>query len=261
MQLFPIPTAILSEGDNLADILSLHSDIRDGDIIVVSSKAIATVEGAAIRLDTITPSEKAIELAKGHVKSAAYYQVVLDETTRMNGKIIQSIHGIVLTELKPNGLSEGSILVPNAGLDQSNVAEGSVIGWPKDPVRSAKELQERIQKVQRVQRSSDSFTIGIIITDSGLCPRRKGVTAFALCVSGIHSFISMIGEPDLFGNAMSVTEEAVADQLATAANFIMGNTNQSTPAVIIREHGLKLSDYSGWVDGIDREKDLYHQVI
>lgn len=249
MEILPIKTPILTSGDSFASILLEHGDIRDDDIIVVSSKAIATVEGAAICLSDIEATTEAEDLTRELGKSAAYYQVVLDETTRMNGTIIQSVNGIVLTELKPDGLTEGSILVPNAGLDRSNIEEGYVIGWPKDPVESAQNLRAALGNV------------GIIITDSGLSPRRKGVISFALTVSGFDPFVSMIGKSDLFGQSMHITEEAVADQLSTAANFIMGNTNQSIPAVVIRGHGIPLNDFSGWVPGIEREKDIYHKVI
>ncbi|MDA0376513.1 MAG: coenzyme F420-0:L-glutamate ligase [bacterium] len=252
MYILPIKTPILKAGDNLASILLDHADIADGDILVISSKAVATVEGAAIKLDSVDASAEAKDLAVGNSKSAEYYQVVLDETARMNGTVIQSVYGIILTELKPNGMHEGSIFVPNAGLDQSNIVDGFVIGWPKDPVQSASRFCQTNKRIP---------SVAVIISDSGLCPRRKGVVSFALTVCGMDPFISLIGEQDLFGNAMSVTEEAVADQLATAANFLMGNTNQSTPAVIIRDHGLTLSHYCGWVEGIERERDLYHGVI
>lgn len=261
MYILPIKTPILKAGDNLASILLDHADIADGDIVVISSKAIATVEGAAIKLDSVDASAEAKDLAMGNSKSAEYYQVVLDETARMNGTVIQSVYGIILTELKPNGMHEGSILVPNAGLDQSNVAEGFVIGWPVDPVQSANRISQELSQRTNEQTNKRIASVAVIITDSGLCPRRKGVVSFALTVCGMDPFISMIGEPDLFGNAMSVTEEAVADQLSTAANFLMGNTNQSTPAVIIRDHGLTLSRYCGWVEGIERERDLYHGMI
>ncbi|MDP7068917.1 MAG: coenzyme F420-0:L-glutamate ligase, partial [Candidatus Peribacteraceae bacterium] len=184
-----------------------------------------------------------------HKKSGAYYQAVLDETDRMNGVVMQSVNGVVLTELKPEGLT-GSILVPNAGLDRSNIEEGNVIGWPKDPVASASALRKALP-----------IKAGVIVSDSGLCPRRTGVMAFALCVSGIDPLQSLIGSPDLFGQDIRITEEAIADQLATAANFLMGNANQSTPAAVIRGHGLKLTDTKGWVPGIDRERDIYHGVI
>ncbi len=250
MEIIDIQTPILNSEDNLESILMDAADIHDGDILVISSKAVATIEGAAMHLDTVSASKEAIDLAEGHNKSAEYYQVVLDETQRMNGTVIQSVQGIVLTELKPDGMKEGSILVPNAGLDQSNVEEGFVIGWPVDPVLSAQKLQNDIEA-----------DVAIIITDSGLSPRRKGVISFALTVSGFDPFVSMIGKPDLFGHEMSVTEEAVADQLATAANFLMGNTNQSTPAAIVRNHNIPFSTFNGWVEGIEREKDIYHGVI
>ena len=249
MHILPIKTPILKAGDNLATMLMEHADIRDGDIIAISSKAIATVEGAAINLAEISPSREAMKMAATLKKDAEYYQVVLDETARMNGAVIQSVNGIVLTELQPDGMTEGTILVPNAGLDRSNIKEGWVIGWPVDPVASAESVQETLGNV------------GIIVTDSGLSPRRKGVGAFALCVAGFDPLVSMAGEPDLFGRPMHVTEEAIADQLATTANILMGNTDQSVPAVIIRDHTINLSEYSGWVEGIRREIDIYHQVI
>lgn len=250
MQLVPISTPLLKPGDQLADVLNQKSDLKDGDILVISSKAVATVEGAAIDLATVEVTPKAQELADTYGKSPAYYQVVLNETARMNGSIIQSVNGVVLTELVPDGLVEGTVLVPNAGIDKSNVEEGYVIGWPKDPVQSLKDLQKDLGK-----------DIAIILTDSGLCPRRMGVAAFALACIGIDPFVSMIGTADLFGNEIRVTQEALADQLATAANTIMGNTNQSTPAVLVRSLAYEQSDFCGWVPGIQREKDIYHGVI
>lgn len=251
MEILPVITPLLQDSDNLASILSERGKISEGDIIVISSKAIATVEGAAISLNKLTVSQEAEELGKKYDKPGNYYQAVIDETTRMNGSIIQSANGIVLTELKPDGMKEGSILVPNAGLDRSNVADGFVIGWPIDPVAS----------IANLYKDLDIPRIGIIMTDSGLCPRRTGVMAFALTVYGIHPLNSMVGTPDLFGQSLHVTEEAVADQLATAANFLMGNSDQSTPAAIIRDHNIEFTDFSGWVSGIEREKDIYHGVI
>lgn len=250
MHVIPVQTSLLCTGDSLSAFLKNAADIRDGDILVISSKAIATVEGAAIHLLDVVVSKEAEILAEKNVKSATFYQVVLNETERMHGKIVQSVHGIVLTELHPDPSQEGSLFVPNAGLDRSNIADGFVIGWPKDPVKSALKIREEMH-----------LDIGIIVTDSGLVPRRRGVTAFALCNCGFDPIVSMIGSPDLFGQDMSVTEEAVADQLATAANFVMGNTNQCTPAAIIRDHHIPFTNFCGWVPGIERQKDLYHGVI
>jgi len=83
------------------------------------------------------------------------------------------------------------------------------------------------------------------------------VTAFALVVSGFDPLVSKIGERDLFGRELTMTVEAVADQLATAANMIMGNAAESRPATIIRNHGIPFTDFEGWVPGISKEEDLF----
>ncbi len=104
-------------------------------------------------------------------------------------------------------------------------------------------------------------SVALLLTDSGLSPRRLGVTAFALAIAGMDPTRSLIGSPDLFGKALRLTEEAIADQLATAANAVMGNAAECTPAAFIRDHGIPFSNYVGWVPGIERERDLYHGVI
>lgn len=248
MHILPIQTPILKAGDNLAGLI--ESQVEDGDIVVVSSKAIATVEGAVKNLADFVPSDEARELAKNHnARTPEFYEAVLQETARMNGSIIRANYGVVLTELKPKGL-EGSLLVPNAGLDMSNVKDGYVVGWPKDPVASTSGLGKLGNR-----------EIGIVISDSGLSPRRRGVTAFALSCCGFDPILNLIGTPDLFGNDMKVTEEAIADQLATAANTVMGNADQCIPAAIIRGFVYERTDFCGWVPAIERERDLYHKVI
>lgn len=85
-----------------------------------------------------------------------------------------------------------------------------------------------------------------------------GVTAFALVVVGFDPIENYIGKKDLFGRQLLVTREARADQLATAANFLMGNADQAIPAVIVRGHGLPFSDFAGWVPGIKKEEDMFN---
>jgi F420-0:gamma-glutamyl ligase len=150
----------------------------------------------------------------------------------------------MLTELKPEGFPSGVLLAANAGLDESNVESGYCIGWPGDPLTSIKKLRKALHAA-------------VLITDSTCRPRRQGVTALALVVSGFHPLRSLIGTRDLFGRDLRMTQEAVADQLATAANMLMGNAGESVPAVIIRNHGIAFTDYEGWVPGIAPEADLF----
>lgn len=248
MQLLPIATPLLRQGADLAALLKKQAQILPGDVIVVSSKVIATVEGSAIDLTTITAGGEAKELAVSTGRSEQFMEAVLQKIKEMNGSVRSTCPGAALTEVQPAGLPTGTILTANAGLDESNASPTTAIGWPKDPVASAKKLR-------------DALGVPVVISDSSCVPRRSGVTAFALACAGIDPLRSEIGKNDLFGRPLHITTEAVADQLAVAANFLMGNANQSVPAVIIRDHGIPQSDFAGWVPGIEPEEDLFRGTL
>ena len=257
MQLLPIKTPLINKGDDLTKMITDSADLNNKDIIVISSKAVAISEGNLIDLSKIEISNEAKEwsdkLNRNH-PDPSFRQAVLNEAERMHGKVLPSCEHAMLTELKPEGLGSGTILAANAGLDRSNAPEGLAIGWPKDPLASAKRLRKELSDIS-------GKNIAVIITDSCCRPRRVGVTAIALTVSGIDPLQSQIGKDDLYGQDLRMTEEATADQLATAANFVMGNADQSIPAVVIRDHNLELSDYEEWVPGIDAEDDLFKGML
>lgn len=250
MELIAVRTPLIHAGDDLASVISASASIAEGDILVVSSKVVATAEDATIRLNNLSIGEEAQKLSKATGRSAAFMQAVMEETEKLNGMIIGTTTGAVLTELRPTGFRTGVLLVPNAGLDESNIGEGYAIGWPHDPVMSAKQLRQRLNQ-----------PCGLIISDSCCQMRRNGVTAFALTACGIDPLKSELGKQDLFDKTMNITVEATADQLATAANFLMGNTAQCIPAVIIRNHGLPFSDFYGWVEGIEPNLDLFSAIL
>ncbi|MBI3332267.1 coenzyme F420-0:L-glutamate ligase [Candidatus Peregrinibacteria bacterium] len=250
MLLIPIQTPLLRSGDDLATILQKHGAIQAGDIVVISSKAVATTEGAAIDLSKMKATEEAEEWNKKTGRSPEFCETVLNELKRLHGKAVGHCPGAILTEVKPEGLAVGTILTANAGLDESNVEKGKAIGWPRDPMTSAKKLRDAL-----------GGKIGILITDSCCRPRRLGVTAFALVTAGVDPLVSLKGREDLYGEKMRITTEAVADQLATAANMLMGNEAQAVPAVIVRDHGIELSDVAGWVPGIEPAEDLFRGIL
>ena len=252
MELIGIKTPILQKGDDLAEIICSHSAICDGDILAVSSKALATVESAHIYLDEIDVSDKAKELSSEFLHPE-FCQAVLDECDRLNGCVVGGCPEALLTRVKPEGL-EGSILIANAGLDNSNCEQRCVLGWPLDPVSSMTNLHKEIEERSGVK-------IGVIVTDSCCVPRRQGVSALALSVSGFSPLESLKDQEDLFGEPLKMTREAIADQLATAANLVMGNANQAIPAVLLRGTGLKLSDYCGYVPTIDSGEDLFSCIL
>lgn len=258
MLLLPVHTRLLKKGDDLVSLLLEHAEFQTDDILVISSKAVATVEGAAIDLHQIAPSKDAKRWSKVCGRSAPFCQTVLDELERLDGKVVGTCPGALLTELRPTGLSEGTIFAANAGLDQSNVEDGYAIGWPRDPVASVRKLREEFYSLPRW---GSTHPIAVILSDSCCIPRRRGVTAHALVVSGIDPLFSEIGNNDLFGKPLRITIEARADQLVTAANILMGNAGQGIPAVIIRDHGLSFSDFEGWVPGIEPEEDLFGNIL
>ena len=225
-----------------------------------------------INLNMIRPTIEAQEWVARCGGSPKFRQAVLDETKRLNGRVLPGCPQAMLTELKPNGFPKGVLLAANAGLDESNVQEGFCIGWPEEPVTSIRRLRRELEqslmtkKTNKTKRnssssfSSSSSSIGLLITDSTCHPRRHGVTAQALVVSGFDPLRSLMGSKDLYGRQLRMTQEAVADQLATAANMLMGNAGESVPAVIIRNHGIPLTDFEGWVPGIDPKDDLFHDL-
>lgn len=286
MLCLPVKTRLIKSGDDLAPILQASASIAEGDVIVVSSKAVATAEGAAIDLRVLTPSKEAERWSAACGRSPAFCQAVMEEVRRRNGTIVGTCPGALLTELRPDGLMEGTIFAANAGLDQSNIAKGWAVGWPGDPVRSVGALRKRLEiflrrkategteeteateeskgtKAEKAEESDEpeeptkSYRLAVILSDSCCIPRRRGVIAYALAVSGIDPLASEIGHRDLFGTPLRITVEARADQLATAANILMGNAGQGVPAAIIRDHGIPLTRFEGWVPGIEPKEDLF----
>jgi coenzyme F420-0:L-glutamate ligase/coenzyme F420-1:gamma-L-glutamate ligase len=256
MLILPIYTPVIRAGNDLAPILCQNFSFEENDILVLSSKVVATSEGAAIDLKSLTASDEARTIASKIGKSAVFCEAVLLETKRMNGVVTGDCTGALLTELRPSGLSQGVILVPNAGLDESNVAEGFAIGWPLYPVVSARAVRERIISIQ-----TSKPNLAVIIGDSCVYPGRLGVTAFALASCGIDPFKSEVGHEDLFSKPLRMTVEAVADQLAVAANAVMGNAAQCIPAAVVRDHGYAMIECEGWVPGIEPSEDLFRRII
>ena len=247
MQIIAVPTPLLSRTSNLAAEIVKRTTFSQGDIIVISSKVVALTEGVAVSLASFTPSAQAVELSKVCHQDPRFTEFILSETRRMNGEVVGVSPHVLLTSLRI-AEKKGRILCPNAGADLSNIDDDHAIGWPLDPVLSAKKL-------------SEALGVPVIISDSCCVPGRLGVIAFALTCAGIDPFRSEVGHRDLFGKKLQFTQEAVADQLAVAANAVMGNSAQSIPAAIIRDAGIPPSDFSGWVDGIDPENDLFRGIL
>ncbi|MFA5332692.1 MAG: coenzyme F420-0:L-glutamate ligase [Methanoregula sp.] len=207
---------LVKAGDNIAAMICERVEIKNGDILSIASTVYSKSKGYTKSLSEITPSARAERLAKLNGEDPRFVQAVLDAS-----KSIIMEHPFILSELP-----FGHVGV-RAGVDQSNINDGRVIFLPPDPMKAAAEVREELKKIT----GNDA---GVIITDT--CGRsfRRGQTGNAIGWSGFTAIRDFRGDVDLFGHELKITEEAVVDELAGFANFIMGESNKGVPAVLFR---------------------------
>ncbi|HEX2471739.1 MAG TPA: coenzyme F420-0:L-glutamate ligase [Nitrososphaera sp.] len=191
-------------------------DIQNGDILVVTHKIVSKAEGRIVDLASIKPSTKAISMAKEHDKDPRVMELVLKESTQ----ILRAKNGIIISETKHG------FVCANAGVDQSNVEGDTAVLLPVAPDESAGRLQDAVKK--KIGKE-----IAVIITDTFGRTFRNGQTNVAIGVAGINPIKSYIGTYDMYGRKLRVTEIAVADEIASAAELVMGKT-EGTPVAIVR---------------------------
>lgn len=217
---------MVEPGDDLAGLLieSLeHSDIalRDQDVLVLAQKIVSKAEGCYVSLNTITPSARAIELAAATDKDPRMVELILSESK----EVVKHRNGVLIVEHRLG------FVMANAGIDQSNIDHAPdderALLLPIDPDASCAQLKARLDACFGVN-------IAVVINDSFGRPWRQGVTGVALGAAGLPSLLSLIGEPDLYGRAMRVSEIAVADEIAAAASLVMGQTTAAKPFVHLR---------------------------
>ncbi|MCJ7636728.1 MAG: coenzyme F420-0:L-glutamate ligase [Nitrososphaeraceae archaeon] len=226
-------------------IISSKCEFTDGDVLVLSSKFVAMSEGSLIDLQKIRPSYKAKKLAKLYQMDPTFVEVVIRESDVIFG----GLPGFLLT-------MRNGILAPNAGIDKSNVPSNNVICLPMDPFISAENL--RMEFLVQL-----GIRVGIVISDSRLMPTRIGTTGVAIGCSGIEPVEDQRGKKDLFGHIMKYTLKATADSLATMGTFVMGESNESVPLVLIRDSNISFTDRRlCWQDvAIDYQTDIYFRGI
>lgn len=208
----------------------LGSRLKDGDVLVISSKFVAVSEGRVVKLSSVRAGAGARELATKYRMDARLCELVLRESDGILG----GVPGFILA-------SKNGLLTPNAGIDKSNVKHGMVVLYPRRPEVSAWRIREAL-------RFSRGVSIGVVICDSRLSPTRRGTTGVAVASSGIEAILDMRGRADLFGNVLKVTSQALADDLSSAAEILMGESDEATPIVLVRglsKSLLKNTEYSG----------------
>jgi coenzyme F420-0:L-glutamate ligase len=148
------------------------------------------------------------------------------------------------------------MIAPNAGIDRSNVPDGYAILYPRDPFMTAERLRQKFLLELDVR-------LGIVIADSRLMPTRIGTTGVAIACAGFEPVEDQRGKHDLFGNVLRVTFKAVADCLATMGVAIMGESDESTPAVVVRGIKVTWSDkkFSWHNMAVSPEQDIFLRGI
>ncbi|MBA3375186.1 MAG: coenzyme F420-0:L-glutamate ligase [Gaiellaceae bacterium] len=232
----------LEEGNDLGVLLVESAEraagLKSGDIVVVAQKAVSKVEGRVLHLDDVEPSDRARELAGDD--DARHVEVVLRES---RGIVRMRPPTLIIAET-PHGF-----VCASAGVDRSNAkGPNTVVLLPLDPDASARLLRDRI-----CERSG--VDVGVIVSDSFGRPFRRGTTDVALGVAGLSSLLDLKGRRDSTGYELRATEIAVADEIAGAAELVMGKTS-GVPAAIVR--GLDLQgDGRGQDLLMPRGRDLF----
>lgn len=186
------------------------------DIFVVAQKIVSKAEGRIVELEKVEPSERASRWAREHRKDPRTIETILRESAR----VLRMERGLIISET-PHGF-----VCANAGVDRSNLPPGEVSLLPEDPDRSA-------EQIRQVLEGAFGGPLGVIISDTFGRPWREGLVNVALGVAGMPALIDYRGEADRFGQPLEMTQIAVADELASAAELVMAKS-EGMPVVLIQ---------------------------
>jgi len=239
---------LIRSGDDLAEVIVKASqeegiELKDGDVIVVSQKIVSKAEGRIVKLRDVKPSPEDERLADEVGKDPRLVKLIRKESKQM----LKSPLGVLVTE------DERGMICVNAGVDKSNVeGEDSYALLPLNPDESAERLRKKIKRLTGV-------SVAVIICDTSSRPFRRGQVNFAIGLSGMTPFKDYRGERDLFDYVLKVKNVAVADELAAAAELVIGQGREGTPVAIIRNvERLKTSGgHSARELFISRKEDMF----
>jgi len=217
---------LLNREDDLAALImdrakELGVGIRNRDVVVVGQKAVSKTEGRIVDIDNIRPSKRAIGIAKKTGKRPEFVEIVLRDSSRV---LRADGEAFIVT-------TKAGVTCLNGGIDKSNVKGDSVYALlPQDPDRSARQLMKRIRKLSGKR-------VGVVICDTRSRPFRRGQVEECIGIAGLSPLVDYRGKKDLFGYTLRFKNVALADELASAAELVMGQGREASPVAIVR--GLK----------------------
>ena len=234
----------IKPGDDLNRIIAAalkrnRLRLLDHDIVVVTQKIVSKSEGRLARFEEVKPSSKAKALAQELGKDARLVELVLQESRR----VVRKGHGVLITETRHG------FVCANSGIDLSNVESGYAVLLPEDPDASARRIRKGLEKVSKKK-------LAVVVTDTFGRPWREGQTDVAIGCSGIVPTEKLAGIIDPFGCVLRVTEPAIVDEVAAAAELVMQKLSL-VPVAIVR--GVAYKRGEGGVRSIVRDgsQDLF----
>ena len=227
----PIKTAIYRYGTNLQEFIwkAIHAQLHEGMIVAVTSKIISIAENELVPMAQIS-KRALIEREADHFLCETSFNVCL--TVK---------HGLV---------------IPSAGIDESNSESGHYILYPKDPYLSAQRLCDFLKQKSGFKK------MGVIITDSHTSALRKGVVGVGLSHWGFKAIKNLVGEDDLFGRKIKMTSVNVLDALAVAAVLTMGESSECQPIALLEYGDAEFTEVTSADEiKIPLEEDLYGPLL
>ncbi len=231
MEIEAIYTEVFYKGMNLVDFILKHASdrIKENSVLAITSKIVSLSEGRVVSKEKISKKD-----------------LIKKECEHYLGEIGYGCHLTI----------HHGLLVPSAGIDESNSANKEYILYPKDPFLSA----EKIRMAVKQKLSLKNFAI--IITDSRTFPLRKGVIGVALAYSGLKAVKSLIGKKDLFGRPLRMTTINIIDGLAGGAVLLMGEGAEQCPLALIKKVSLEFTNKTDLSElKIPLEEDLYKPLL
>lgn len=234
----------IRKGDDLGLLVAMALRKRrlraeDGDVVVVKQKVVSKAEGRVVRLDGVSPGADARGLAKKEGKDPRLVELILREST----ELVRVGHGVIITRTRHG------FVCANSGVDQSNVGAGMAALLPEDPDRSARRIRVTLER-------ETGKALAVIVTDTFGRPWRRGQTDVAIGCSGIVPLHSYAGKKDQGGYRLRVTEPALADEIAGAAELVTGKLDR-IPVAMVRGVSFERGERGAREMVMPAERDLF----
>jgi coenzyme F420-0:L-glutamate ligase/coenzyme F420-1:gamma-L-glutamate ligase len=232
----------IEQGDRLGELIAARTDLEQGDVVVVSQKVVSKAESRVVQLSEVNPSEHAQELAAEMGRDPAIVQLMLDECR----EVIRAERGVLICETR-HGL-----ICANAGVDTSNVPQGSAALLPLDPDASARHIRAELAE-------SSGASVAVVVSDSFGRAWRLGQCEVAIGCAGLRPLDDWRGRADAGGRTLTATAIAIADEAAAAADLVRDKAS-GVPVAIVRGLERQLTEDDGPGAAAlrrSREEDLF----